>query len=117
VEDNPANLTLMEQIFGMIPNLDLISTHTAELGIEMARSQHPDIILMDINLPGMNGIQALGLLKSYEETRDIPVVAVTAAAMPHQIKEGMEKGFVTYVTKPLQVETFLQTVRGILEGA
>lgn len=117
IEDNPANLMLMEQVFEMIPNLELISTHTAELGIELARTHHPDIILMDINLPGMNGIEALGELHKLKETRDIPVLAVSAAAMPHQITEGLEKGFKAYVTKPIQVETLLSTVREILDAS
>ncbi len=115
VEDNPANLSLMEQIIEMVPNLNLISTHTAELGIEMARTEQPDLILMDINLPGMNGLQALDQLKSIDETREIPVIAVTAAAMPHQVKEGMERGFLTYVTKPIQVEAFLNNLREFLQ--
>jgi len=115
VEDNPANLGLMEQIFDMVPNLTLLSTHTAELGIEIARTQRPDIILMDINLPGMNGVEALGQLKADSSTRDIPVLAVTAAAMPHQIEQGMDKGFLAYVTKPIQVENLLNTVREILK--
>jgi len=114
VEDNPANLMLMEEILSIIPNINMISTHTAELGIEMARAQRPDLILMDINLPGMNGDEALARLKANSETRDIPVFAVTAAAMPYQVKQGLEQGFLAYVTKPLQVDTFLQTVRDTL---
>lgn len=115
IEDNPANLMLMEQILDMVPNMSLISTHTAELGIEMARSQNPDIILMDIHLPGMNGIQALGQLKADAGTRDIPVIAVSAAAMPHAIEKGMKQGFVAYLTKPLNVHQLLETVRDVLK--
>ena len=114
VEDNPDNLALMEQILNLIPNISLISAHTAELCIEMARAELPDLIVMDINLPGMNGNEALTHLKGNAETRDIPVLAVTAAAMPSQVKEGLEMGFLAYVTKPLQVESFLQTVRDTL---
>ncbi|HEY9164028.1 MAG TPA: response regulator, partial [Magnetovibrio sp.] len=94
---------------------DLISAHTAELGIELAASHQPELILMDINLPGINGIEALRRLKSRSATQNIPVIAVTAAAMPHQIKEGMQQGFVTYITKPIQVEAFLKTVHDILD--
>jgi len=115
VEDNPANLMLMEHVLDMVPNVELISTHTAELGVELAAARHPDLILMDINLPGMNGIEALSWLKKRETTRDIPVIAVTAAAMPHEREKGMEQGFVTYVTKPIQIDTFLQAVRASIQ--
>jgi len=103
VEDNPANLALMQQIFQNVPNLNIISSHTAELGIEMAQAQQPDCILMDINLPGMNGDAALHHLKKLEETRHIPVIAVTADALPHQVAKGIQAGFFAYVTKPLQI--------------
>jgi len=103
VEDNPANLALMQQIFQNVPNLDVITTHTAELGIEMAQAHQPDCILMDINLPGMNGDAALRHLKNLEETRHIPVVAVTADAMAHQVAKGIQAGFLAYLTKPLQI--------------
>ena len=114
IEDNPANLRLMEQIINMVPNLELISTHTAELGIEMAEAQHPDLILMDINLPGISGLEALHLLKKKKETHNIPVIAVTAAAMSHQVSEGMKQGFLTYLTKPLQVKKLLGTIHETL---
>jgi len=103
VEDNPANLALMQQIFQNVPNLDVITAHTAELGIEMAQVQQPDCILMDINLPGMNGDAALHHLKNLEQTRHIPVIAVTADALPHQVAKGIQAGFLAYVTKPLQI--------------
>lgn len=114
VEDNPANLMLMEHVMAMVPNVELITTHTAELGVELAAARHPDLILMDINLPGMNGIEALSWLKKRAATKDIPVIAVTAAAMPHEREKGMEQGFVTYVTKPIQIDIFLQAVRSAL---
>lgn len=117
VEDNPANLVLMEQIIDIVPNLKLISAPTAELGIEMATSHRPDLTLMDINLPGMSGIEALADLKKQATTCDIPVIAVTAAAMPDQIEMGMQQDFLTYVTKPIQVDSFLKTLREALEHA
>jgi CheY-like chemotaxis protein len=82
VEDNPANLRLIEEIIGHVPDLRMISAHNAELGLDLARQRRPDLILMDINLPGMDGVQALEALRRDETTRDIPVVAISDAAMP-----------------------------------
>jgi len=115
VEDNLANLALIEQILGSVPNLDLISTHTAELGIEMAEAQSPDLVLMDINLPGMDGVEALGRLKSIEGTSHIPVIAITAAAMPDDVAKGNEAGFHTYLTKPLQIDELIRAIRQALQ--
>jgi len=116
VEDNPPNLALMKGIVKMIPNLDLISAHTAELGIELAESRIPDLILMDINLPGMNGDEAVGRLNAMEKTCHIPVVAVTAAAMMKDIEKGTKVGFRSYVTKPINVSELLQTIETTLTG-
>lgn len=103
VEDNPANLKLMEMILGRVGELTLHSAHTAEIGIETAKHIHPDLILMDINLPGMDGVEALKVLRKIPETEDIPVVAVSANAMPHDIKLAQEVGFNAYITKPFDL--------------
>lgn len=103
VEDNPANLELMEMILESTPNLELLSAHNAEIGLVTAREQQPDLILMDINLPGMNGIQALHELRKFEPLLHTPVIAVSAAAMAADIRNGMEAGFDYYLTKPFDI--------------
>ncbi|NQV57694.1 MAG: response regulator [Rhodospirillales bacterium] len=115
VEDNPANLELMKMIVKQIPGLDLLSTHNAEFGLELADRRAPDIIIMDIDLPGMNGFQALEKLKTLESCNHIPVVALSANAMPKDIKKGLKAGFVDYLTKPIDVERFVATMKQILD--
>jgi PAS domain S-box-containing protein len=114
VEDNPANLRLMEEIVEHIPNLRMVSAHNAELGIEVARKYRPDVILMDINLPGMSGIDALKELKVIKETRAIPVVALSANAMGSDIKDGLKAGFHGYLTKPVKVAEVLFGIEAAL---
>lgn len=116
VEDNTANLALMENIIDMVPNLKMISTHTAEVGIAMAEAEQPDLILMDINLPGISGIEALNRLKEAERTQTIPVIAVSASAMPDEIKKAMTAGFEAYITKPLQIEKLFQAMQTALSA-
>ncbi len=115
VEDNPSNLRLMEMIASRIDGLTLISAHTAELGIELARAKRPDIIFLDINLPGMDGFQALKKLKSYQETREIPVLALSAAATRRDIEKGVAAGFTRYMTKPIQVREVIEVINEQLE--
>ena len=108
VEDNPANLRLVQKMLARMPNINLFSASNAELGLEVARSKQPDLILLDINLPGMDGYEALSRLRNYPETRHIPIIAISAAAMPRDIERGKAAGFRHYLTKPLQVNTLLQ---------
>ncbi len=110
VEDNPSNLQLMEMIVSRIDGLSLISAHSAELGIELARSRHPDIIILDINLPGMDGFKALEILNSDEETRDIPVLALSAAATRRDIEKGEAAGFARYMTKPMEIQNVIEAI-------
>jgi len=114
IEDNPSNLRLMERIIDRRPDLELISAHTAEFGIELARNEAPDVILMDINLPGMSGFEALAFLRRHAATRQIPVIAVTANATEHDIEQGQEIGFQTYLTKPLDVAEVLAAIDKVL---
>jgi PAS domain S-box-containing protein len=116
VEDNPANLRLMEQIVRRIPNSKLISAHTAELGEDLARRHRPDIIIMDINLPGMNGFEALERLGEFGETREIPVIALSANAMPATVQKGLDAGFKSYLTKPIDVPEFLDALSKITQS-
>ena len=115
VEDNPANLRLMEAIVERIPNLQMVSAHNAELGLELARKYRPDVILMDTNLPGMNGFEALKELKRIKETRTIPVIALSANAMKSEIRKGLKSGFHDYFTKPIQVAELLSGIEAALE--
>ena len=111
IEDNPANLALMEKLFKRLPSVRMISAHTAELGLELAEQELPDVVLMDINLPGMNGIEALKQLRASERLHDIPVIAVSANAMPRDIEAALKAGFQDYITKPFQVDQTLETVK------
>lgn len=117
VEDNPANLKLVAQIISRRPDLNLISAVTGTLGIELAGANQPDAILMDINLPDMSGIDVLGKLLENPATAHIPVVAISANAMPHDIEKGLQAGFYRYLTKPIKVTEFLDTVNAALEYA
>ncbi len=114
VEDNPANLGLVEQILARRPDLRLLSAATGKLGIELARTNRPDVILMDINLPDISGIEALGILRKDPATAHIPVVAISANAMPHDIEKGRLAGFFRYLTKPIKVNEFLDTLNTAL---
>lgn len=116
VEDNPANLKLVTQLFGRLKNVKLITAHTASLGIELAQSRLPDLILLDINLPGMNGYQVLQLLKSDPTLYNTPVVAVTAKAMPQDIEHGRSAGFSAYLTKPLDFNNFFEVIDPLLKN-
>ena len=104
VEDNPINLYLMQEIFKRKP-LELRVATTAELGIELARNEPPALILMDINLPGMNGYEALRILKNDARTAHIPVVAISANAMSGEVEQGLAAGFAAYFTKPVNIST------------
>jgi len=115
VEDNPANLALVMQLIARRSDIRLLTAVTGTLGIELARSARPDMILMDINLPGISGIEALKILREDPATAHIPIVALSANAMPRDIKKGLEAGFFYYLTKPIKVNEFMDTVDVALE--
>jgi len=117
VEDNPANLLLVEQIIGNIPHLHMLSARDGNHGIALARTQLPDVILMDINLPGIGGIQALKILREDPVTAHIPVLAISANAMPRDIQKGLEAGFFRYLTKPIKINEFMAALNTALEFA
>ena len=116
VEDNPQNMWLMENMIGRIANTKLLTAYNAELGLDLAISKTPDLILMDINLPGMNGLEALKQLQKITETKDIPVIAITAAAMHEEVEAGLKAGFKDYITKPINVPEFIRTIEKILDS-
>lgn len=103
VEDNPANAQLMQDIFAELEGFKLISAQTGLSGLELAQQHKPDLIMLDINLPGLNGYQLLTLLRTEKSTADIPVVGLSANAMSRDIQAAYEAGFETYLTKPLNL--------------
>ena len=117
VEDNHANLKLVEQLIARRPDLRLLSAVDGRTGIEIARAFQPEMILMDINLPGISGIDAMLILREDPTTAHIPVVALSANAMPRDILKGLEAGFFRYLTKPIKVNEFLATLDQALEFA
>ena len=117
VEDNPANLKLVKQIIARHSDMRLLTAVDGYSGIEIALASQPDVILMDINMPGMNGYEALKILQSDPATAHIPVLALTANAMPRDIKYGMEAGFFRYITKPIMVNEFMGALNVALEFA
>ncbi|HTB10372.1 MAG TPA: PAS domain S-box protein [Bryobacteraceae bacterium] len=117
VEDNPANLKLIEQLIARRTDLRLLSARDGILGIELARAHQPDVILMDINLPGISGIEALKILRGDPATAHIPVVALSANAMPRDVEKGLQAGFFRYLTKPIKVDEFMDTLGVALEFA
>ena len=117
VEDNPANLKLVEQIVARHPDLHLLTAVNGILGIVIAHIKQPEVILMDINLPGINGFETLKLLRTDPDTAHIPVVAISANAMPLDIKKGLEAGFFRYLTKPIKVNELMEALDLALELA
>jgi CheY-like chemotaxis protein len=117
VEDNPANLMLVEDLVARRPDIRLLSAADGYRGIRIARDAVPDVILMDINLPGISGLQALKILAEYPATAHIPVIALSANAMPRDIEKGLEAGFFRYLTKPIKVAEFMSTLDVALQFA
>ncbi len=117
VEDNPANLMLVARLLARRPDIHLLSAKDGRRGIELAQSAMPDIILMDINLPGISGVTALKILAGDPATAHIPVIALSANAMPRDIEKGLAAGFFRYLTKPIKVNEFMGTVDLALEAA
>ena len=117
VEDNMANMQLIEQLIERHPDMRLLTAGDGMRGITLARIHLPEVILMDINLPGINGIQALKILRDDPLTAHIPVIAISANAIPRDINKGLEVGFFRYLTKPIKVNEFMETLNMALEFA
>ncbi|MDH4184023.1 MAG: PAS domain S-box protein [Nitrospinota bacterium] len=116
VEDNADNLELMRFLLEKHTDYEILTAAQAPEALEIARSKGPKLILMDIGLPGIDGYEALKLLKSFRETRDIPVFAVSSRALPQEIRQGLEAGFTRYITKPILANLFLRDIREAIEG-
>ncbi len=110
VEDNPANLILVEQLIARRSDLGMLSAIDGHLGIALARQHQPDLILMDINLPGISGTEVLGLLRADPLTAHIPVIALSANALPRDVRKGLDAGFLRYLTKPINVPEFMEAL-------
>ena len=115
VEDNPANLMLVEDIIARRTDIRLLSALDGKSGIELARASLPDVILMDIHLPGISGIDAMKILVADQVTAHIPVIALSANAIPRDIEKGLESGFFRYLTKPIKVTEFMDTLDMAIE--
>ena len=114
VEDNEKNRKLMRDVLAF-KGYRLVEADTGEDGVRLAREQRPDLILMDIQLPGIDGIQALRQIRGDADTERIPVMAVTASAMTHDRQKIMAAGFDAYQSKPLNVKLFMEAVRELLD--
>ena len=117
VEDNPANLKLVEQIIARHPDIRLLTAVNGKSGIEIARASRPEVILMDINLPDISGYEALKILRSDPATTHIPIIAISANAMPQDIERSLKAGFLRYLTKPIKVSEFMEAVDVALKFA
>jgi len=117
IEDNPANLLLVNKMLARRPDIRLLTAMDGTQGIAIANVALPDVILMDINLPGISGVTALGVLAGNPLTAHIPVVAISANAMPRDIEKGLAAGFFRYLTKPIKVLKFMETLDLALERA
>jgi hypothetical protein len=110
IEDNPINLALMQAAFAERPDLELLTSQDGHIGVSMARAERPDVILLDILLPRMNGFEVLQELRRDNDLRDTPVIAVSASAMAHDVDRGKAAGFAAYVTKPFRFDELLALV-------
>lgn len=114
VEDNPTNIRLLQQIFARYPQLELEIAEEAFLGIYKARSTTPDLIILDINLPGLDGYEVLAVLKNDPSTGQIPVVGLSANAMPYDVERGRKAGFFDYLTKPVDINELIGVFNKLL---
>jgi len=110
IEDNPENMALVEQLIALRSDLILLTAIDGHLGIQLARAYQPDVILMDIKMPGISGFGALKILREDPVTAHIPVMALSANAIPRDIERGMEAGFFSYLTKPIEVREFMNAL-------
>ncbi|GHD62143.1 hypothetical protein GCM10017083_50550 [Thalassobaculum fulvum] len=110
VEDNPLNVSLMDYLLETLPAVTMYAAPSGEIGLDLARAQRPDVIVLDLNLPGMGGFEVLERLRRDPETAGIPVIALTASAMPSDVKRGLAAGFFRYLAKPLKFDEFLSCI-------
>ena len=114
VEDNPSNIAFMRELMDDLRAVELLTAPTAEIGLELVRAHQPAVVIMDINLPGMSGFEALRRLRESPETRDIPVIGLSAAAIVGDTKRAKEAGFYRYLTKPVKVDELTAVLEELL---
>jgi CheY-like chemotaxis protein len=114
VEDNPSNIAFMRELMDDLPGIELITAPSAEIGTELVRAHLPALVILDINLPGMSGFDAVRLLKAWPETHGIPVIALSAAALPRDTARAREAGFDRYLTKPVRVDELTAVLEELL---
>ncbi len=117
VEDNPANLGLVEQLIRRRTDLRLLTAPNGEIGIEFARAYQPELILINVNLPGISGIEAMKTLHADPSTAHIPIIALSASAIARDIQKGLDAGFISYITKPIKVVEFMAALDDALAAA
>jgi len=110
IEDNLSNLTLIEEMFAERPQIELLTAMQGKVGLDLARRHSPDLILLDLHLPDLDGHEVLRQLKSLDTTRDVPVAVISADATASQIDRLMKAGAIAYLTKPLDVVEFFRVV-------
>jgi len=115
-EDNPANLAFMRELIEELTSVRLLTAPSAEIGLEIIRTHRPAVVIMDINLPGMSGFEAVKHLREWPETRDIPVIGLSAAALVKDTTRAKEAGFYRYLTKPVKVAELTRTLEELLIG-
>ncbi len=113
IDDNPVNIELASDLL-KLHGFQMLQARDAETGIEIAKAEIPDLILMDIQLPGMDGLEATGLLRENAATRNVPIVAITAYVMKGDEEKAMKAGCIGYLPKPINTRTFLETVKNYL---
>lgn len=116
IEDNPSNVELIKRLLSTAPGVTFVSAPDGEIGLTLAGQVNPDLILLDLNLPGIDGYQVLDKLKEMEETRNCPVIALTALSTDEDIKRGAKAGFSSYITKPFDIRDVEDKVRVALNG-
>ena len=117
IEDNPANMKLVEQLVARRPDIRLLTAGTGKGGIALARAARPTAILMDINLPDIRGFEVLAILRQAASTANIPAIALSANAMPRDIEKGIQAGFFRYMTKPIKIGEFMETLDAVMDLA
>ena len=114
VEDNPSNIAFMRELMEDLPGIELITAPTAEIGLDVIRAHQPAVVIMDINLPGMSGFDAVKLLKDSPETAKIPVIALSAAALARDTTRARAAGFYRYLTKPVKIDELTAVLEQLL---
>lgn len=117
VEDDPDNRELIGHLLTQRGDIHLLTAEDGTLGIECARARHPEVILMDVSLPGISGVEAMRILRADPQTAHIPVIALSGNAMPKDVEAGLNAGFFAYITKPIDFDLFMATLDAALTFA